>query len=296
MRSALWLSLPALCASAAVCAASDKVFDRTVAAQPRGVVDISNVSGKVDVRAWDRPEVSVHAELDDDVERVDIASEGNHTSIKVVLPSHTHGGEAHLRIQVPKDSELNVSAVSADVVANGVQGAQRLSAVSGEVTAELGAGDVEAKTVSGDIKLKGHGQSARLRVSTVSGDVHIDHGGGDFEASTVSGELVVSLDGARAVRTHSTSGDLRFEGKLTRGASFEASSVSGDLNVRASAEGGFEYEASSFSGDITDCFEVKSERTGKYMPGSRLQGARGQGAGHVRLKTMSGDIQLCDRD
>ena len=297
MRSALWLSLslPALCASAVVCASSDKVFDRTVAAQPRGVVDISNVSGKIDVKGWDRPEVSVHAELEDDVERVDVASEGSHTTIKVVLPSHSHGGEARLHVQIPKDSELNVSAVSADVTASGVLGAQHLSAVSGEVTAELMGGDAEAKTVSGDIKLKGHGQAVRLRISTVSGDVHVDHGAGDFEASTVSGALVVSLDSARAVRAHSTSGDLRFEGKLTRGATLEASSVSGDLNVRASAEGGYEYEASSFSGDISDCFDVKSERTGKYMPGSRLQGTRGEGAGHVRLKTMSGDIQLCDR-
>jgi len=31
------------------------------------------------------------------------------------------------------------------------------------------------------------------------------------------------------------------------------------------------------------------------MPGHTLQGTRGDGAGHVRLKTMSGDVQLCDR-
>ena len=297
MRSVMWLSLslPALCASAAVGASGDKVFDRTVAAQARGVVDISNVSGNVEVKGWDRAEISVHGELDGDIERVDVTSEGGHTSIKVVLPSHSHGGEARLTVQIPKESELNVSAVSADVTSNGVLGAQHLNAVSGEVTAELAGADAEAKTVSGDIRLKGHGQPARLRVSTVSGDVHVDRGAGDFEASTVSGALVVSLDSARAVRTHSTSGDLRFEGKLARGATFEASSVSGDLNVRASAEGGYEYEVSSFSGDISDCFDVKSERTGKYMPGSRLQGTRGEGAGHMRLKTMSGDIQLCDR-
>ncbi len=51
-----------------------------------------------------------------------------------------------------------------------------------------------------------------------------------------------------------------------------------------------------FSGDISDCFDAKAERTGKYMPGSTLQGTRGEGAGHVHLKTMSGDIQLCDRN
>jgi putative adhesin len=296
MRVAYGLGLSLLTALASTAVnAGDGTFDRQVAAQPRGAVDISNVSGRIEVTGWDRAEVSVHAELESGVERVDVSSERGHTIIKVVLAEHSHGGEAELRVQVPKDSEVNVSAVSADVTSQGVLGIQRLSAVSGDVTAEIAGSDVEARTVSGGIKLKGHGQPARLRVSTVSGDVHLEHGAGDFEGNTVSGTLTVSLDTARSVRWRSTSGDMRFTGKLTRDATFEASSVSGDLGVRASADGGYEYEVSSFSGDISDCFNVHSERTSKYGPGSRLQGSLGQGAGHMRLKTMSGDIQLCDR-
>ena len=291
-RLAPWLLM--LLASAAVCA-GDGTFDRQVAAEPRGVVDISNLSGTIDVKGWDRAEVSVHAELDSDLQRVEVSSEHGHTTIRVVPASHSHGGEVELRVQVPKGSEVTVSAVSADVKSQGILGVQRFNAVSGDVTAEIAGSDIEAKAVSGEIRLKGRGQPARLRVSTVSGDIHLEHGAGDFEGSTVSGTLVVSLDSARSVRWRSTSGDVRFAGNLTRGASFEATSVSGDLGVRASAEGGFEYEVSSFSGDISDCFDVKSERTSKYGPGSRLQGTRGEGAGHVRLKTMSGDIQLCDR-
>jgi DUF4097 and DUF4098 domain-containing protein YvlB len=295
MAHGLWWSLLAGLASTAVYA-GDGTFERTIAAQPHGVVDISNVSGSVDVKAWDRAEVSVRAEYESGVDRVDVSTEGGHTIIKVVLPSHSHGGEAELHVQVPKDSEVNVSAVSADVTSQGVQGIQRLNAVSGDLTAEIAASDIEARTVSGSIRLKGRGQPARLRVSTVSGDVHLEHGAGDFEGNTVSGTLVVSLDSAHSVRWRSTSGDMRFTGKLTHGATVEASSVSGDLGVRANADGGFEYEVSSFSGDITDCFHVQSERTSQYAPGSRLQGSLGQGAGHVRLKTMSGDIQLCDRN
>jgi DUF4097 and DUF4098 domain-containing protein YvlB len=295
MRTVLRLSpwLLMLLASTAV-SAGDGAFDRQIAAEPRGVVDISNVSGTIEVKGWDRAEVSVHAELDSDADRVEVSNEHGHTSIRVSA-SHGHGGDVDLHVQIPKDSELNVTAVSADVKSQGVLGAQHLSAVSGDVTAEIAGSDIEAKAVSGEIKLKGRGQPARLRVSTVSGDIHLEHGAGDFEGSTVSGTLVVSLDSARSVRWRSTSGDVRFAGQLTRGASLEATSVSGGLGVRASAEGGFEYEVSSFSGDITDCFDVKSERTSKYGPGSRLQGTRGEGAGHVRLKTMSGDIHLCDR-
>jgi DUF4097 and DUF4098 domain-containing protein YvlB len=296
MRSVWWLSLwlPALWAST-MGHASGLTFEREVAAPPHGAVEISNIGGLVEVKGWDRAAVSVHAELDSDAEQVEVSSEGGHTTIKVQLPGHSHGGEVRLHVQIPKDSELNVSAVSADVRSSGVLGAQHLSAVSGELTAEIAGSDVELKTVSGDIRLKGHGQPARLRVSTISGNVHLEHGAGDFEGGSVSGTLVVSLDSARAVRAHTTSGDVSFEGRLARGASLEASSVSGGLHVRASAEGGYDYEASSFSGDISDCFDVKNERTSKYGPGARLQGTRGEGAGHVRLKTMSGDIQLCDR-
>ena len=110
----------------------------------------------------------------------------------------------------------------------------------------------------------------------------------------MSGTLVVSLDSARSVRARSTSGDVHFEGKLARGADFDATSVSGDLNVRASAEGGYAYEVSTFSGDISNCFDATPSEHG-HMPGHKLQGTRGDGAGHMRLKTMSGDVQLCDR-
>jgi DUF4097 and DUF4098 domain-containing protein YvlB len=296
IASRLSVVLLLLAASAVAAASSDRTFDRQAPAQPRGVVEISNVTGNIEVSGWDRSEVSVHADLDTGVERVELTSEGPRTTIKVILPhASSHGGEARLQVKIPKDSELDVSAVNADVTTTGVLGVQHLSAVSGNIAAELAGADVELKTVSGDLRLKGHGQPARLHVSTVSGDIHLEHGAGDLEASTVNGTVIVSLDSARGVRARTTSGDLRFEGKLTRGASFEAATVSGDLNVRASADGGYAYEVSSFSGDITDCFNVSPEHVSKYAPGNRLEGTRGEGAGHVRLKTMSGDIQLCDR-
>ena len=297
MRIALCLmvALLPLLAGATATASSDKTFDRQVPAQPRGVVEISNVSGSIEVSGWDRNEISVHAELDSGVERVDVSSDGGRTTIKVVLPhAAIQGGEARLQLKIPKDSELNVSAVNANVISNGVVGAQRVNAVSGNITAELGGADVELKTVSGDLRLKGHGLPARVHLSTVSGNVQLEHGGGDVEASTVNGTLSLSLDAARSVHARTTAGDVRLEGKLARGATLEATTVNGDVNVRASAEGGYGYEVSSFTGDITDCFNASAEHS-KYGPGSRLEGTRGEGAGHVRLKTMSGDVQLCDR-
>lgn len=303
MRSsgALWPVAVLLLACSGAHAADSSTFDRQVSADPHGVVDVSSTAGSIEVTGWDRPEVSVHANLGADVDHVELTSEQGRTIVKVLLRAHVMtsffsggGKDTQLRVQIPRGSELDVSTVSADVTSDGVQGVQRLHTVSGDIAAELGPADLELKTVSGDVKLRGHGQPARLTVGTVSGDVHLDHGAGALEGTTVSGEFTASLDSARSVRVHSTSGDLRIDARLDRDAEFEAQTVSGDVKVHAPAEGGFQYDVATLSGDISDCFDAPAERTSRYGPGRSLRGTRGAGGARLRLRTMSGDIQLCD--
>jgi DUF4097 and DUF4098 domain-containing protein YvlB len=277
--------------------AADKSFDREVQAEPKGIVDISNVAGSIDVTGWDRNAVSVHGQLGEGVERVDVTSEPGHTTIKVVLPDsgHHRNGNARLKVQIPQGSELDVSAVSADVTAMKVSGIQRLQSVSGEISAELAQADAEIKDVSGDITLHGHGQPANVHLSTVSGDVKIEHAAGDLDVGTVSGDVKGSLDGARSLRVRSTSGDVSFTGKLTGSPTVDVESVSGELTLKASADGGFSYELTSFSGEISNCFGGTAQRTSQYTPGQSLRGTLGQGSGRVHMRSMSGELTLCDK-
>lgn len=289
----------ALLASAWACGDTPTTFEREVAAQAKGIVEVTSTTGTVDVTAWDRAAVAVKAELGAEVDHVEVTSSGDHTVVRVQLKHHAMGfdgdRETHLRVQVPKDSELDASTVSANLTSAGVQGIQRLKSVSGDLTAEMGPSDFDAKSVSGTLKLRGHGQPARLHISTVSGDIELKHAAGDLEATTVSGEISVELTPARSVRLRSTSGDITFDGRLLRGTDFDGQSVNGDLKVRAAAEDGLQYEIQSLTGDIRDCFNVKAERSSEYGPGEKLNGTRGTGGAHVRLKTMSGEIELCDR-
>ena len=160
------VSVPFVClalAASAAASARDSTFDREVAAEPKGVVEITNVAGSIQVSGWDRNTVSIHGELGESVERVDVTSQPGRTTIKVVLPEHSsRHGDADLKIQVPQGSELDISAVSADVTTGKVLGAQRLQSVSGDVHADVAA-DADVKTVSGDITVKGHGQPGSLR-------------------------------------------------------------------------------------------------------------------------------------
>jgi len=138
----LMACLLALAVSAAAAAAT--TFDKQVDAEARGVVEISNTSGSVEVSGWDKPQVSVHAELGGAVERVEVTSEPGRTLIKVLVPGHSWGdGEAKLHVQVPKGSELHLSTVSANANVSGVLGVQRLTVVSGDVVTEIAGADLE---------------------------------------------------------------------------------------------------------------------------------------------------------
>jgi len=291
----------ALAAALGAGAASAEGFEQHVAADAHGMVEISNVNGRVDVEGWDRPEVYVRAPGSS---KVEVTSAPGHTSIRVVHsgPSLFGSGSVDLTVSVPKGSEVDVSAVSADVKSAHVEGAQHLHTISGNIAADFGPGDLEVKTVSGDTSLKGPDETAQardtaevpaVRITSVSGDVSLQHGARTLEAQSVSGDLAVQLGAVHSVRLRTTSGDLSFSGQLEHGATLESESVSGDLKLKVGGDD-YAYEVSSFSGDINNCFGQEAQRVSAHGPGKRLSGTRGAGEGKVRVKSMSGDVSLCD--
>jgi DUF4097 and DUF4098 domain-containing protein YvlB len=270
--------------------------DRTVAAQPNGEVEISNVSGMVDVRGWDRNEVRVTGELGEDVERVDVETTGGRTVIKVILPRGSHDdGEANLEIQVPKLSTVEVGAVSADVSSRGVLGTQRLKTVSGEISAEIAGDDSEVRSVSGDLTVRGNGKPLALRASSVSGSLDLTNAAGTLDVVTVSGDARVHMTEAKEVRARTTSGDLEVHARLTRDGRVDAEGVSGDVTLQLSSPSALSLEIESFSGDITGCLSSQVERVSKYGPGVRLNVRNVEAGPRVRAKTLSGDIEVCDK-
>jgi len=282
-------------------AAHASSFERQVAADPRGEVDVSNIAGSILVSGWDQPTVAVTADLPSDTQRVKVTSGHGRTSVCV---RYDHGCDSmgffgdktpvRLELHVPRGSELDISGVSAEITSSGITGSQHLHTVSGDIHAALGAGDDDASSVSGNITLEGSGADGALHVSSVSGDLSVRNVAGELEARTVSGTLTAGLSAARRVRLNTTSSNIDLDARLTSGATVEIETVSGDEKVRASAPGGYAYEVRSFSGDIRDCFGQQPDRN-HYGPGSRLDGTRGGGDGHVRIKSLSGDISLCDR-
>src|SRR5215831_8091333 len=147
--------LLAVAASTFMSLAAAETVERSSGADPRGDVDISNVSGTVRVIGWERAEVQVTARLGKGVERLDFARDGAHTMIHVVEAKHGSSNGSDLTVHVPRDSELAIHTVSADQSIEEVHGVQRLQSVSGDIRTQVWGGEFEANTVSGEIIAKG---------------------------------------------------------------------------------------------------------------------------------------------
>lgn len=278
-------------------------FQRQVAADPRGEVDVSNVAGSIVITGWNQPTVAVTADVPDDAQRVQVKG-GHGRTIVCVSYNESNDcngpggfgerGSVRLEVRVPRDSELDVSAVSADIKSHSVAGSQHLHTVSGDIDADLGSGDDEVNSVSGTISLHGSGQDGTLHVGNVSGDVTVTDAAGELEARTVNGTLRAELAPARHARLNTTSGNIDLKARLEGNGSIETETVSGDAKLDVSAPAGYSYEAKTFSGDIRNCFGQRADES-RYGPGSRLNGTRGAGTGHVRMQSLSGNMSLCDR-
>ena len=275
--------------------AQERQFDQQTAADAHGIVEISNFSGKVEVSGWDQPQVSVHADIPQGADKVKISSDRGRTTITVQFPNFSFDANGvRLKVRVPRGSEVDVTGVSADVSTTELIGMQRLKSVSGSIRADIAQADVEAKTVSGDVMLRGQGKPGELHLTTISGSIHLDHGAGDVEANTTSGDINIHLEQGRSVRLRTINGEVHLNGSLVKDADLDAQTVSGSIKVRAGAEAGYEYEVTTFNGEIGNCFNVEAERS-RHGPGQRLSGTVGKGNAHVRIKTMNGDIELCDK-
>ena len=268
-------------------------IDQVRPLDPRGRVEIDNLKGRVEVRAWDRQEVRVTGSLGDGVEKLVIDGDRDELRIEVKYPNRSRNTEpTMLVVQVPLRAELEIETVSADIDVHGV--APR---------------ELSLQSVSGDIVA--NGAPRRASVESVSGDVNLTFNSSEVEASTVSGDLVVAgrLTGEASVET--VSGDLRFDSRGERLRKFSAGSVSGTIAARlALAEAGeirmesvsgdlgldlpkdlsAEVSGESFSGDLS-APGAKIQRE-DFGPGSSFHQRYGDGKGEIRLETFSGDARL----
>ena len=268
-------------------------IDQTRPLDPRGRVEIDNLKGRVEVRAWDRPEVKITGSLGAGVEKLSVEGDRGALHIEVKYPNRANNTEPTvLVVQVPLQADLEISTVSAnidvhgvaprelslesvsgDIVANGAPRRAAVESVSGDVVLTFNSGDVEASAVSGDLTLNGR-LNGEVSVETVSGNMRVDSRG----------------ERLRRLSASTVSGDAELKAALAPDGEISMESVSGDLTLIAPRDLSAKVSGESFSGDL-NAPGAKIERE-EFGPGSSFHTRYGAGKGDVRLETFSGDATL----
>ena len=268
-------------------------IDQTRPLDPRGRVEIDNLKGRVEVRAWDRPEVKITGSLGAGVEKLSVAGDKGALRIEVKYPNRSKNTEPTvLVVQLPLQAELEVSTVSANVDVHGVAPRElSLESVSGDIVANGAPRRASVESVSGDVVLTFN--SRDVDASTVSGDLSLSGRlNGEVSVETVSGNLRMDSKGERLRRLSAStvSGDVELKAGLAPDGKIDMESVSGDLILVVPRDLSAEVSGESFSGDLS-APGARIERE-EFGPGSSFRTRYGAGKGEVRIETFSGDATL----
>ncbi len=264
-------------------------IDTTVAFDRNGAVDLSNMSGDIVVRAWDRDEVRVNAFSEHGALRFDV------TSSRLTLDVRPRGGEmgdTRYELAVPVGTRVVMRSVSGDLSATGLRGEVEAHTTSGDVEIiDIGA-RVTAESVSGEVEARGI--TGNLRVSSVSGDLTLERVAGDVEAEAVSGGVTLADVQSKYVRAKTTSGEVEFRGTIDADGRYELGSHSGNVRLTLPADVDATVSVETFSGEIDSAFPVTIGGDGNTRLGSqkRFSFTIGNGGARITATSFSGNIEI----
>ena len=227
-----------------------------------GRFSLNNISGDIRVRGVDGDEARVVARWDghsDDPVPLAINRGDGYLDIetdqKLGLFSFRRGS-IEFQLDLPFNTRVDITAVSADIEAHGLTGEQSYRTVSGDLVIDGGGGRISAVSVSGDISLTAV-RPAEVNLTTTSGDV-------EAFAETF-----------QPVRLKTVSGDMTLRGKFLAGPQHTVESVSGDLEIEA------------FNG-----LTVDTKRGLDLSKKEKRPMVAGDGTASLRFRSLSGDVRL----
>ena len=272
-------------------------INETLDAAADGTVEIYNTSGSVTIEGWSRDAVEVTGTLGEEVDEFIFERKGDTVVVKVKpIRGKSSGGRStssFITVRAPQKSSIDVSTISAEIDAEGVEGEQELQSVSGGISTKAFAADVEAETVSGSIDIVGSNMDSEAELTTVSGSISARDMAGTIDLQSVNGRLKLDGGSFSEIAMETVNGRIGLESNLRDGGDLDIETVNGKVVVDLLGSVSADIDVNTFNGRIKNCFGPKPERTSRYAPGWELSFTEGDGDGSVSIATLNGGVTLC---
>jgi DUF4097 and DUF4098 domain-containing protein YvlB len=254
----------------------------TVTGKP--VVTVKNSSGRVEVRSWNKQEVSVIANQIGKNAEVDTEQAGSRIEINTRMlndSARSADMQVDYQILVPEETQLTVRTDSGTIV---------VESIHGELTFD---------TIAGDVNLKGVG--GVIDVTTADGSIVCSMCDGTrFKAVSVRGNVQLFQPIMDTIRVHTTAGNIHFDGDFLRHGLYVLQSDTGNTEVRFGPASSFDLTARSERGSVVSQANLQPDKHGRKLSvpklGHALMGTIGSGNAKVELSSFSGTITILQRD
>jgi DUF4097 and DUF4098 domain-containing protein YvlB len=291
-------------------------FDKSFPITGHTRLELSNPSGDVEITGSADGQVHVHGNVrasgmgfDKPQERLNetLANPGIEQRGDTIRVGKHFSNMRNLtityKIEVPHDTEMNLSVVSGALNIRNVRGPVIAQGASGSIRVEQIERDAQLTSMSGSIDASDVG--GEVRVSSASGEVTITNARGDVRAHTLSGAVKVVNPGGRVetddasgsidiagakfdAKAHDVSGEVIIRGDPGEHGYWDLKTVSGSVNVYVPPSSNFRFAADAISGEIQADIPIVIEEQGKHS----LRAHVGNGGGRVEVRTVSGEIHV----
>lgn len=269
-----------------------EVFERTFPVGDAGELVLSNISGTVEIRSWDYPEIKVAGtkrtggllpwvspEEGFRATRIEMEHEGS----RVVVRTTRHrdgfwgfvqwlGGVAQVDYVVRVPRRCNVV----------------VDLVAGHLNVDEVRGNVIARTVSAGTLLR-H-LTGNLATSTVSGGVSAEDISGKAALRTVSGGIRAAHSRFSSLTCQTVSGRVELETPLEPDGSYEFQTVSGNVELVVPRDTRCSAELQSMSGTIRSTLPAQLREVNRGHWRAEING----GGTRVNVKSVSGSLRFAE--
>jgi len=200
--------------------AHSRTETRTEALKAGGSLLVRTANSPISVQGWDREEVAVTAEIQDDAShpvKVEYRRREGRLEVEAVFPEHSggwffHGGQScAFKLQVPRKLLAELRTSNASVSARDLDGSLVVRTSNASVSLEELAGAIEARTSNGSVKAKN--LKAGLRGSTSNASLRFENVQGAIDFQTSNGSVFASgLDGwGQGISLQTSNGQITAE-------------------------------------------------------------------------------------
>ncbi len=264
------------------------------ALEPEGLLRVWNLAGAIRVVGWDRDSIAVTGSVPADREFFcGGLPRGMKCGVDVPMKEEGKAPGAYLEVRVPRRCQLWLKSGSGDLSVSDFDGDLDAYSVTGQIRVSGHARVVRAESMAGDIDLVG--SAGTLRARTAGGGISLRVESSDVDASSVSGDLVVLDSRIRQGRFETVDGALRWEGPLPPSASLDFISHSGNVELVLPEDLSASFVIATYEGSVRNDFGTTKLVTARDLNGRELRFSKGEAEARVSIRTFKGKVALVRR-